>query len=144
NRQLGTRLRDQGLNEEADHFAHRAQLLQRIVLRRQGRWLRWLGSLFLDIISGYGYRPLRSFATYVAVVFGFGVGYYLLAHGAPLHLTPPQALFPIFISFHGLGFFPTSFNLANPITALVAAEAICGLLIEITFIATFTQRFFAR
>ena len=27
---------------------------------------------------------------------------------------------------------------------LIAAEAICGLLIEITFIATFTQRFFAR
>jgi hypothetical protein len=26
----------------------------------------------------------------------------------------------------------------------VAAEALCGLLLEITFIATFTQRFFAR
>jgi hypothetical protein len=27
---------------------------------------------------------------------------------------------------------------------LVAAEAVIGLLIEITFMATFTQRFFAR
>jgi hypothetical protein len=31
-----------------------------------------------------------------------------------------------------------------PLMKLVAAEAVIGLLIEITFMATFTQRFFAR
>ena len=36
NRQLALALREQGLNEEADHFAYRAQQLQRVVLRRQG------------------------------------------------------------------------------------------------------------
>jgi hypothetical protein len=98
----------------------------------------------LDTISGHGYRPLRSIITYLAVVVGFAGGYLLLGHGAPLNLTPQEALFTSIISFHGRGFFPTSFSLADPITPLVAAEAICGLLIEITFIATFTQRFFAR
>jgi hypothetical protein len=34
--------------------------------------------------------------------------------------------------------------LNDPIAIVAAAEAIIGLLIEITFIATFTQRFFAR
>jgi hypothetical protein len=35
NRQLATALRDQGLNEDADRFGYRAQVLQRRVLRRQ-------------------------------------------------------------------------------------------------------------
>jgi hypothetical protein len=34
--------------------------------------------------------------------------------------------------------------LDDPITILAVVEAILGLFIEITFIATFTQRFFAR
>jgi uncharacterized protein YjbI with pentapeptide repeats len=37
NRQVATVLRDQGLNEHADRFAYRAQVLQRRVLRRQRR-----------------------------------------------------------------------------------------------------------
>ncbi|HKV83509.1 MAG TPA: hypothetical protein VJN88_03065, partial [Ktedonobacterales bacterium] len=50
-------------------------------------------------------------------------------------------------SFHGRGFFPGgrpghSLTLDDPVTVLAAAEAIIGLLIEISFIATFTQRFF--
>jgi hypothetical protein len=48
-------------------------------------------------------------------------------------------------SFHGRGFFPGGgLALDDPITILAAIEAILGLFIEITFIATFTQRFFAR
>jgi hypothetical protein len=144
NRVLAVTLRSQGLNEDADRYGYRAYVLQRQVLIRQGHWLRYLGALFLDTISGHGYRPGRSLLTYLAIIASFAAGYYLLGGGAPLHLTPQEAVFTSIISFHGRGFFPTSFNLANPITPLVAAEAICGLLIEITFIATFTNRFFAR
>jgi uncharacterized protein YjbI with pentapeptide repeats len=144
NRQLATVLRDQGLNDDADRYGYRAQVLQRQVLWRQGRWLGYLGALFLDTIAGHGYRPGRSILTYVAVIVGFAAAYFMLGHGAPLYLNPQEALFTSIISFHGRGFFPTSFNLANPITPLVALEAMCGLLIEITFIATFTNRFFAR
>ena len=51
------------------------------------------------------------------------------------------------ISFQGRGFFPSlssETNLHNPLVMLAAAEAIIGLLIEISFIATFTQRFFGK
>jgi len=51
------------------------------------------------------------------------------------------------MSFHGRGFFPSlssETNLHNPLVMLAAAEAIVGLLIEISFIATFTQRFFGK
>lgn len=36
------------------------------------------------------------------------------------------------------------FSLASPVTALTAFEAVIGLFVEISFIATFTQRFFSR
>jgi hypothetical protein len=47
-------------------------------------------------------------------------------------------------SFHGRGFFSSGISLGDTLARLAAGEAIIGLLIEITFIATFTQRFFAR
>ncbi len=72
NRQLAVVLRDQGLNEEADHFAYRGQLCQRIVLRRQGllpkatllqrvqKLSAYVFSLFLDVLAGYGYQPAKT------------------------------------------------------------------------------------
>jgi uncharacterized protein YjbI with pentapeptide repeats len=144
NRQLVAALRTQGLNEYADHFAYRAQVLQRAVLRRQRQWLRWLGSLLLDVVAGYGYRPLRSLLSYLLVVASFALVYMTLggAHGQPL--TWNESLVVSLTAFHGRGFFATAFQPGDPQAAMAALEAVFGLLIEITFIATFTQRFFAR
>ncbi|HET8853361.1 MAG TPA: pentapeptide repeat-containing protein, partial [Ktedonobacteraceae bacterium] len=92
NRQFALLLRPQGLNEDADRFAYRAQLCQRTVLRRQHKYLRYLGSLVLDLVSGYGYRPRRSVATYVVAIAVFAVFYWLvtndvsLTHGLFTHL----------------------------------------------------------
>lgn len=145
NRQLATALREQGLNEQADRFAYRAQLLQQIVLRRESHLLKYFGSLVLWLISGYGYRPLRSFITYLLVVGAFAVTYYLLGNNVHPPLDPLGAMVFSITSFHGRGFAPgESVLITNPLTILAAVEAIIGLLIEITFIATFTQRFFAR
>jgi hypothetical protein len=47
-------------------------------------------------------------------------------------------------SFHGRGFFQPVQSLGDPVAIIAAVEAIVGLLIEISFIATFTQRFFGR
>lgn len=143
-RQLATVLRAQGLNEDADRFAYRAQVLQRTVQRRQGKGLRWLGSLMLDLISGYGYRPLRSFIAYAVVILGF-MGLYLLnSQFVAPHLAWNEALVLSMSSFHGRGFFTPSIGLGDTYAELAAAEAFVGLMIEITFIATFTQRFFSR
>ncbi len=143
-RQLALELRSQGLNDQADDFAYRAQLLQRHVNRLQHHPLRALGSLSLDLISGYGYRPLRSFITYVAVILAFAGLYLLNAQFAATHLTWDEALVLSISSFHGRGFFSSDIHLGDTLARLAAGEAIIGLLIEITFIATFTQRFFAR
>jgi uncharacterized protein YjbI with pentapeptide repeats len=144
NRQLAVVLRDQGLNEEADHFAYRAQRLQRIVSRMQRKYGRYLFWGFLDLLAGYGYRPLRSLFWYLVIIFGFALTYYTFGH---LSLWPPDAFIYSLTSFHGRGFFPGlegKRSLHDPLIMFAAFEAVVGLFIEISFIATFTQRFFGR
>ena len=144
NRQLAVLLRDQGLNEEADHFAYRAQLLQRVVWRLQGRPLKYILSWFLYLLAGYGYRPLRSLIAYLVIVFGFMGLYFLNAHFVTPHLRLDEALVLSVSSFHGRGFFSQDISLGDTYARLAAGEAVIGLLIEVSLIATFTQRFFAK
>ncbi len=144
NRQLATALRDQGLNEEADYFAYRAQQLQRAVWRYEGRWLKYFFSWFLLLLAGYGYRPLRSLFWYLLTIVGFALAYHALGL---LSLFPPDALVYSLTSFHGRGFFPGlehRTTLHDPLIMLAAFEAVIGLFIEISFIATFTQRVFGK
>ncbi|HKB47391.1 MAG TPA: pentapeptide repeat-containing protein, partial [Ktedonobacterales bacterium] len=160
NRQLVVALRDQGLSEEADRFAYRAQRLQREVLRRQalrregealptfGQRAQKLGayafSHFLDVLAGYGYKPGRSLLAYLLVLGSFTALYFKLGGAVHPPLSPLAALIFSVTSFHGRGFFPGGVALDNPLTVLAAGEAILGLIIEISFIATFTQRFFGK
>src|SRR5258708_2858772 len=143
NRQLAIALQAQGLNEDAARFAYRAQKLQRGVARQQRKFGQFLFSLFLDLLAGYGYRPRRSLLWYLIIIFGFAAAYFAFGH---LPLLPDALVFSL-TSFHGRGFFPGLGNetsLHNPLVVLAAFEAVVGLLIEISFIATFTQRFFRK
>ena len=143
NRQLAVALQSQGLNEDASHFAYRAQKLQRVVLRRQKKFGQYLFSLLLDFLAGYGYRPGRSVIWYLVTILGFALAYSALGH---LPFLPDSFVFSL-TSFHGRGFFPglsSENSLHNPLVIMAAFEAVIGLLIEISFIATFTQRFFGR
>ncbi len=153
NRQLAIALQTQGLNEDAARFAYRAQVLQKRVYRfqilqhgvkfrqRRGMLGAWFFSWFLFLLAGYGYRPGRSVLWYLAVVFGFAVAYFSFGH---LPFLPDALVFSL-TSFHGRGFFPglgSENSLHNPLVVLAASEAVIGLFIEISFIATFTKRFF--
>jgi hypothetical protein len=121
------------------------KVFQRKVARAERRPLRWSASLLLDLIAGYGYRPLRSVATYLLVVLGFAAAYYLLGNNAVPALDVHGAIVFSLTSFHGRGFSPGgSLSPDNPLTTLAAAEAVIGLFTEVTFIATFTQRFFGK
>jgi uncharacterized protein YjbI with pentapeptide repeats len=160
NRQLVVALREQGLNEEADRYAYRAQVLQREVLRRQAlaeppvgraslryrlvRWGMYVFSLFLDGLAGYGYRPSRSLAAYLLSLAGFAVAYFVVGRQVGTPLSVVGAVTLSINSFHGRGFFGSAVTPGDPISVLAAVEAIAGLVIEISFIATFTQRFFGR
>jgi uncharacterized protein YjbI with pentapeptide repeats len=144
NRQLAVALRAQGLDEEAARFAYRAQVLQRRVALRRLRLGSYSFSLFLDGLAGYGYKPGRSVVVYLAVIFGWAAAFFFLGQSDSVTFSPLGALVFSVTSFHGRGFFPGGLKLDDPLTVLAAAEAILGLLIELSFIATFTQRFFGK
>lgn len=151
NRQLTVVLRDQGMNEEADSFAYRAQILQRTVFRLQmfdeqlsfkrriRMFFSWLFSWFLSLIAGYGYRPLNSIAVYLLLILLFAGSFYTLGH-----LRWYEAFVVSLTAFHGRGFFSQEYKPGDPQSFIAAIEAVVGLLIEISFIATFTQRFFGK
>src|SRR5690348_8609675 len=125
NRQVSAVLRSQGLHEEADRFAYRAHSLQRTVFWRQRHYLRASGSWLLDLISGYGYKPLRSFIVYLLVVGAFALAYYLLGDHVSPPLDPLGAVIFSVTSFHGRGFAPgENVALTNPLTVFAAGEAI--------------------
>ena len=155
NRQLAVVLREQGLNEEADRFAYRAQRLRRVTLRLQMLkpgirvwrririFLSLIFSFFLDLLAGFGYYPGRTLLWYLFVIGIFSIMYSISGH---LHFFPDALAFSL-MSFHGRGFFPSlggETNLHDPLVVRAAFEAVIGLFIEISFIATFTQRFFGR
>jgi hypothetical protein len=142
--QLTNVMRDQGMSAEADRFAYRWNVCQRQLYRAQGGRHRWFGSWLLNLVSGYGYRPLRTVVTYMLVVTLFGLAYWTLGVQTGHTLTWNEAGVISLTAFHGRGFFATAFQPGDPQAALAAIEAVIGLLIEILFIATFTQRFFAR
>lgn len=166
NRQVAVVLRAQGMNESADRFAYQAQTLQRDVLRLQQDWGRFFFFSFLQRLAGYGYRPgyaLRWYgATLLISTLIFWWQAMTLAHPTVAlscslgracigQVVQPQAWYQLLgesmlasITFiHGRGFFPGQLTTGwQMLTA--AIDAIAGLVIEASFVATFVQRFFAR
>jgi uncharacterized protein YjbI with pentapeptide repeats len=146
NRQLAVALQAQGMNEEAARFAYRAQWLQGKVHWHRRRFGSYLLSRFLYLLAGYGYKPERSLAIYVLAILGFAFAYFQVTHNLQSGVSPLrwyEALVLSVSSFHGRGFFQPVQSLGDPVAILAAVEAIIGLVIEVSFIATFTQRFFA-
>jgi hypothetical protein len=89
-------------------------------------------------------RPVRAFLAYVVVILGFASLNLLNSALVAPHLSWNEAIVLSMSSFHGRGFFNPGITLGDACVELADSEALVGLLIEITFIATFTQRFFAR
>jgi hypothetical protein len=151
-RGLSTALRSQGLSAEASRYRQREQVMERKGRLTEGKLGQWAFSWLLNSVSGYGDKPGRALVCYVGVIGFFAVTYYTLTNFASDQLLPTasaslhwqEALVLSISSFHGRGFFPTTITLGDPVALVAAAEAVIGLFIELVFIATFTQRFFAR
>lgn len=150
-RGLSIALRGQGLLIQASDYRLREQVLERKASVLEGKLLGWIFSWLLDLIAGYGERPVRSFVAYLSVLFGFAGAYFavtngLFTFGSVATTTQPlqwyEAVILSISAFHGRGFFQPVQSLGDPVAILAAFEALIGLFIEITFIATFTSRFF--
>ena len=137
-RQLAFALGRQGLQEDAARFAYRAQKLQRVVLRRRLKVGAYIFSWILDLLAGYGYRPVRLLLWYLVVILGFSGIYSLLGE---LHLSGMGVLMFSVTAFHGRGLFPSDAGYDDVVTVLAAVEAVIGLLMEMYAVAVLVRRF---
>ena len=83
---------------------------------------------------------------YILTILSFAVIYDvlgLLAGNQPA-MSPLYAFIISINSFHGRGFFPAGFLSMLPMAVCAAFEAIISLTIEMSFIATFTHRYFGK
>ena len=148
-RGLAKALQAQGLADHALRYRERERQLERRAWRSNWRTIvPWAGSSLLNIVSGYGDKPLRSLGCYVSVIAFFMGVYWAITNqvfgfitSGSAHLAWYEALVLSIVSFHGRGFFQPTMTLGDPVALFAAAEAIIGLFIELVFIATFTQRF---
>lgn len=150
NYQLGMKLRSSGLTSEAADFALRGRQLETRYLW-EARKLRFIPQIFLGIFTGYGYSVMRAFSSYVVVICLYACIYWLVGvqewgfrlKGPPQHLSFVEAVITSVYAFHGRGLF-SSTTVVNAQAAIGATEAGVGLLLEVNFIAAFTQRFLLR
>jgi hypothetical protein len=134
----------QGMTDEASRFAHRGQINQRKALFHGRKPARYLFSLSLSVLSGYGYQFGRALVAYVVVISAFAAAYRVLVPGYDV----AEAIVASVNAFHGRGFQAGSVNAVGSAMDLVglisAGEAFVGLVIEVVLIATMTQRPFGR
>lgn len=144
NRQLAVVLQNQGLNEDAARFAYRAQILQRKVLWKQHDFGKWLFSMLLALLAGYGYRMGRILVAYLIIVLLCAGAYFVLGMYYQPHLSFLEAALTSVTAFHGRVFSEPFLRPGEPQQWVTAFEAIAGLVIEGVFIAMLTQKFFGK
>ncbi len=147
-RGLAVALQTQGMNEEADRYIYRAQIMQRKSYYFDG-WRslgRWLFSGFLAVTSGYGYHMKNILLVYAGTLLLFAGVYFKL--GIPndgAHTLLQKSLDALLLSFtaiHGRTFQEqVGFGLLSWVTAV---ESVVGLVIEAIFAAMLIQRFFNK
>jgi hypothetical protein len=146
NIQVSKQLENAGLKDDADRFAYRAQVRQRGVYLLKGQLGRWLFSLLLAAVAGYGYRLQRVFIAYALTVTTFALIYVVV--GIPGAVQAHSSLlvdaFQVSITaIHGRVSLE-QLKIGSMVTWVVATESIIGILIEAVFTGLLIQRFFAR
>jgi hypothetical protein len=157
--QVAGTLREQSLDRQAENFERKARHLQRKIARRTNQSGDWFVNLASWILAGYGFSLRRCVFWYLLFVLGFTIIYYWVNEGliadvvmrdlvsgnwgidwesATLAFNESVAI------FHGRGQALSGPPLFGALGFLPAIEAILGLVIEATFIATFVRRFLAR
>lgn len=145
-RLLAVALQAKGLGDIAARYLYRAQIMQRKRRWHERHLGAYLGSAFLALFAGYGYRLGRVFAAYGLTVAFFAALYVVtgVAGGAPLRPeTVADAAQISLNAIHGRVFF-AQFGLDTVQSWIATAESICGIVIEGVFVAVLIQRLFAR
>jgi uncharacterized protein YjbI with pentapeptide repeats len=139
NRQLAVALLAQGASEESARFAYRASRLERNVHRYNHKYGRYVFNFMLDILAGFGYRPVRTLVIYLTTIVAFALMYFAITRA-----SPSEALTLSVTSFHGRGILPSRDSVSTASAQLSMVEGVIGFVVEAALIATFAQRFLGR
>ena len=96
--------------------------------------LPWAWSMLLNILCGYGEKPLRVVLSAIAVVFGLAGIYSASA------LTFPSSLYHSAVSFTALGYGLGASTADSWVRALGAFEAFIGVFLIALFLITFVRK----
>lgn len=133
------------LDDTAERFSYRAQILQRQVSWMQGRLGAWYGSLVLDLSAGYGYKPQRLVLTYLVIVAAFAAMYYSISQGGgpPLRpLTPIEAYLVSLQVVIGRNVPFTGLPLSDPVYTIADIEIVVSLVYGFIFANVVSRRLF--
>jgi uncharacterized protein YjbI with pentapeptide repeats len=139
NRQLAVALLAQGASEESARFAYRANRLERNVHRYNHKYGRYVFNFMLDILAGFGYRPVRTLVIYLTTIVAFALMYFVITRA-----SPSEAFTLSVTSFHGRGIIPSRDSVSTASAQLSMVEGVIGFVVEAALIATFAQRFLGR
>jgi hypothetical protein len=96
----------------------------------------WL--IILWAICGYGERPMRTFVTFLVIIFGYASLYVVDGGPTPDHNNFPEALYFSVVTFTSLGYgdiSPVGFS-----RLLAASEALLGVFMISLFVVVFCRR----
>jgi hypothetical protein len=150
-RQLSVALEGLGLMEAAEDFAYCARVLQRHVFLRQRKFGKYLVSLGLAMVAGYGYRFWPIVRAYGLIVIAFAAVYFF--SGPTLGSSAldwqrvlggvADAFQASLNAIHGRVFF-ANFSPDTLRSWFATVESIFGIVVEGAFVAMLIQRFFDR
>jgi uncharacterized protein YjbI with pentapeptide repeats len=145
NRQLALVLRAQGINEHANRFAYRAQVVERDLLWMQKRYFTCAFSWFLFAATGYGQKLYRIAVTYAAIVAFFAILYFLRDLPRSLDRAGAgagNALIRSLTAFHSLevGISALAHPWGPTWGVLEFAEGLLGLIVAATLVGMLVQR----
>ncbi len=119
-------LTKRGMLTESSDYRLRAQRAQRKILFLQGRLGGWLFSWALNLLSGYGERPVRALISYLVTVATFALIYFFGPASGLTNTLPTtilQSLVLSYAAFHGSGLLPASLHLTKQGFSLPQAAA---------------------
>ena len=126
--------REYGFSMIASHYYEREMNIRRELA--SGLQKIWL--ILLWAICGYGERPMRTFMTFLAIIFSFA-GFYVVDGGPnPDNNNFPAALYFSVVTFTSLGYgdiSPVGFS-----RFLAAGEALLGVFMISLFVVVFCRR----
>jgi uncharacterized protein YjbI with pentapeptide repeats len=140
-RGLSQALQAPELEEDAERFALKACVAQRRVYWLRHRYFAALLSWFSERLGGYQGDLRRVVVAYLLVNVVFTVAFHALASPSATPLSWFDAAVVSLTAFHGRGFLAENMKPGDPMSAVAAAEAVVGLVIEASFIAIFTKWF---